>query len=56
MVRLTCEKCGLAGQDKQQNLTNIRLRVLLWETTKRGRHDLMHDGWWVCYPDLVPKR
>jgi len=56
MVRLACEKCGQAGQDKKQNLINIRIRDLLWETTKCSRHDLMHDGWRVCYPDLVPKR
>jgi hypothetical protein len=42
IVRLSCEKCGRAGQYRKQNLierygANIRLPDLRWEISQCGR-------------------
>jgi len=54
MVRLSCEKCGRAGQYKKQNFiarygADIRLPDLRWEITKCSRYGQMHDNCQVRY-------
>ena len=58
VVRLSCQKCGRAGQYPKQNLierygANIRLPDLRWEISQYSRRGLMHDGCMVRYVDLT---
>ena len=60
MVRLTCTKCGRAGQYRKQTLierygADIRLPDLREEIAKCDRHGKMHDACMVQYVDLKPK-
>ena len=59
MVRLSCAKCGRAGQYRKQNLierygADIRLPDLR-EEIAQCRHRGMHDACMVRYVDLKPK-
>ena len=59
IVRLSCEKCGRAGQYRKQNLierfgADIRFPDLRWEISQCERHGQMHDACMVRYVDLVP--
>ena len=59
-VRLSCQKCGRAGQYRKQNLierygTDIRLPDLRQEIAQCERHRQMHDACMVRYVDLIPK-
>lgn len=61
VVRLSCEKCGRAGQYQKRNLVerygaDIRLPDLREEIAQCARHGQMHDTCMVRYVDLVPKR
>ena len=61
VIRLSCEKCGRAGQYQKRNLTerfgaNIRLPDLRWEISQCSRHGQMHDACRVHYVDLIPQR
>ncbi|MGA7003996.1 MAG: hypothetical protein WBZ28_18850 [Pseudolabrys sp.] len=58
-VRLSCQKCGRAGQYRKQNLiarygADIRLPDLRWKISKCGRQGKMHDACMVRYVDSVP--
>ena len=60
-VRLSCEKCGRAGQYQKRNLVerygaDIRLPDLRWEISQCGRHGQMHDACRVHYVDLILQR
>ena len=59
MVRLTCTKCGRAGQYRKQNLIerygpDIRLPDLREEISQCERRGQMHDACMVHYIDLKP--
>ena len=61
LVRLSCEKCGRAGQYPKRNLiarygADIRLPDLRWEISQCRRRGLMHDACMVRYIDLTPKQ
>jgi hypothetical protein len=61
MVRLSCEKCGRAGQYQKANLIerfgpDIRLPDLREEIAQCERHGKMHDACMVHYVDLIPPR
>jgi hypothetical protein len=54
MVRLTCTKCGRAGQYRMQSLiarygADIRLPDLREEIARCGRHSKMHDACTLRY-------
>jgi len=58
LVRLSCDKCGRAGQYRKQNLierygADIRLPDLREEIAQCSRHGQMHDACMVRYSDLV---
>jgi hypothetical protein len=60
IVRLSCEKCGRAGQYRKQNLierygADTRLPDLRGEIAKCTRHGQMHDTCMARYVDLVTK-
>ena len=60
LVRLSCEKCGHAGQYRKQNLierhgADARLPDIREQIAKCSRQGLMHDGCRVRYVDLVPR-
>jgi hypothetical protein len=60
IVRLSCAKCGRAGQYRKQNLieklgAHTRLPDLRWEISQCSRRGLMHDACMVRYVDLIPK-
>ena len=60
LVRLSCEKCGRAGQYPKQNLiarygADIRLPDLRWEISQCSRRGLMHDACMVRYVDLTQR-
>ena len=60
IVRLSCEKCGRAGQYPKRNLiarygADIRLPDLREEISQCERHGQMHDACMVRYVDLKPK-
>jgi len=59
MVRLSCEKCGRAGQYRKENLIerfgpDFRLPDLREKIAQCGRHVQMHDACMVHYLDLMP--
>ena len=59
MVRVSCEKCGRAGQYRRQNLiarygAGIRLPDLREKIAQCERHRKMHDACMVHYVDLMP--
>jgi hypothetical protein len=59
LVRLSCQKCGRAGQYRKQNLIarfgpDIRLPDLREEIAQCERHRKMHDACMVHYVDLMP--
>lgn len=59
-VRLSCEKCGRAGQYRKQILierygADIRLPDLRWEIAQCERLGNMHDACMVRYVDLIPR-
>jgi hypothetical protein len=61
LVRLSCEKCGRAGQYRKAKLierfgADIRLPDLREEIAKCELHGKMHDACMVRYVDLIPKR
>jgi len=60
MVRLSCTKCGRAGQYRKQRLiergADIRLLDLREEIAQCERLGRMYDSCMVRYPDLVPKQ
>jgi hypothetical protein len=61
LVRLSCEKCGRAGQYRKSNLiahygADIRLPDLREMISLCERHGQMHDACMVHYIDLVPPR
>ena len=61
IVRLSCEKCGRAGQYRKQTLierdgTDIRRPDLREEIAQCRRHGQMHDACMVRYVDLMPRR
>ena len=58
-VRLSCQKCGRAGQYRKQNLiarygADIRLPDLRWEISRCIRQGKMHDACMVRYVDFWP--
>ena len=58
LVRLSCEKCGCAGQFRKQNLiarygADIRLRDLREELVRCDKRGKMHDMCGVQYLDLA---
>lgn len=58
LVRLSCEKCGRAGQYRKQKLIaqfgpNIALPDLREEIAKCERRDKMHDACGVHYLGLT---
>jgi hypothetical protein len=58
LVRLSCEKCGRAGQYRKSNLiahygADIRLPDLREEIAKCWRLSQMHDACMERYVDLV---
>ena len=58
VVRLSCAKCGRAGQYRKQNLierygAGIQMPDLRWEISQCRRHGQMHDACMVRYVDLV---
>jgi len=60
IVRLSCEKCGRAGQYRKQTLierygAHIRLPDLREEIAQCERQGRIHDGCMVHYADLKPK-
>jgi hypothetical protein len=60
VVRLSCAKCGRAGQYRKQNLidrygADIRLPDLREEIAQCKRHGQMHDACMVRYVDLIPR-
>ena len=60
VVRLSCPKCGRAGQYRKQNLIerhgpDIRLPDLREEIAQCERRGLMHDACMVRYVDLLPR-
>ena len=60
IVRLSCEKCGRAGQYRKQTLVerygaDIRLPDLREEIAQCERLGQMHDACMVRYVDLVPR-
>jgi hypothetical protein len=60
IVRLSCEKCGRAGQYRKQTLVeryggDIRLPDLREEIAQCGRKGQTHDACMVRYVDLVPQ-
>ena len=59
LARLSCEKCGRAGQYQKRNLVerygaDIRLPDLRWEISRCIRQGKMHDACMVRYVDFVP--
>ena len=57
-VRLSCPKCGRAGQYRKQNLierygADMRLPDLREEIANCSRRGQWHDGCMVRYVDLV---
>jgi hypothetical protein len=59
-VRLSCPKCGRAGQYRKQNLierfgADMRLPELREEIAQCGRQGKMHDACMVHYVDLMPR-
>jgi hypothetical protein len=57
LVRLSCVKCGRAGQYRKQSLdtgADIRLPDLRKEIAQCGRQGKMHDACTVNYVDLKP--
>jgi hypothetical protein len=59
MVRLSCAKCGRAGQYRKQSLiehygADIRLPDLREEIAQCERLGKMHDACMVRYVDLIP--
>jgi hypothetical protein len=60
IVRLSCEKCGRAGQYPKRDLiarygADIRLPDLREEIAKCRRLGEMHDTCMARYVDLVPR-
>ena len=60
VVRLSCEKCGRAGQYRKQTLierygADIRLPDLREEIANCERRGQMHDTCMARYVDLVPR-
>ena len=58
IVRLSCQKCGRAGQYPKRNLiarygADIRLPDLRWEISQCRRHGQMHDACMVHYVELT---
>lgn len=61
VVRLSCEKCGRAGQYRKQNLierygADIRLPDLREEIARCERYGKMHDTCMARYVDLVSRQ
>ena len=61
IVRLSCEKCGRAGQYQKRNLIErygaaIRLPDLRQEISQCERHGMMHDACMVRYVDLISQQ
>src|SRR5262245_27416124 len=59
LVRLSCEKCGRAGQYRKQTLierygADMRLPDLREEIAQCSRMGQMHDACMVRYAELVP--
>jgi hypothetical protein len=60
IVRLSCEKCGRAGQYRKQTLierygADMRLPDLREEIAQCERRGRMHDACMVHYVELKPK-
>jgi hypothetical protein len=60
VVRLSCAKCGRAGQYRKQTLierygADIRLPDLREEIAQCERRGHMHDNCMVRYVDLIPR-
>jgi hypothetical protein len=60
IVRLSCAKCGRAGQYRKQNLierfgADMRLPDLREEIANCSRRGQWHDGCMVRYVDLVSR-
>ena len=58
LVRLSCEKCGRAGQYRKQNSierfgADIRLPDLRQEISQCRRHGQMHDACMFHYVELT---
>ena len=61
VVRLSCAKCGRAGQYRKQNRIarygpDVRLPDLRWEISQCSRRGLMHDACMVHYVELTMKK
>ena len=59
IVRLSCSKCGRAGQYRKEKLierygADMRLPDLREEIARCERRGLMHDACMVRYVDLIP--
>jgi hypothetical protein len=59
-VRLSCPKCGRAGQYRKEKLierygADMALPDLREEVAQCERRGLMHDACMVCYFDLIPR-
>jgi len=60
IVRLSCPKCGRAGQYRKQKTdwarwADMRLPDLREEIAQCERRGLMHDACMVRYVDLIPR-
>jgi hypothetical protein len=60
LVRLSCPKCGRAGQYRKAKLiercgADIRLPDLREELAQCERRGQMHDACMVRYVDLIPR-
>jgi hypothetical protein len=60
LVRLSCTKCGRAGQYHKEKLierygADMRLPDLREEIAQCERRGLMHDACMVRYVDLIPR-
>jgi hypothetical protein len=60
IVRLSCSKCGRAGQYRKEKLierygADMRLPDLREEIAQCERRGLMHDACGVRYVDLIPR-